>query len=78
MCIRNSFKLSYPLLYFFRAAIYPYFLAVKSTYFLSSCVSILTYALSSSIFCSTVSLASATAVTARAASSFLRVAIVNN
>jgi hypothetical protein len=78
MCVRNSFKLSYPLLYFFRAVIYPCFLAVKSTYFLSSCVSILTYALSSSIFCFAISLASTAAVTARAASSFLRVAIINN
>jgi hypothetical protein len=78
MYIRNSFKLSYSLLYFSRAAIYPCFLAVKSTYFLSSCVSILTYALSSSIFCSTISLASAAAVTASAVSSFPRVAIVNN
>jgi hypothetical protein len=78
MCVRNSFKLSYPLLYFSRAAICPYFLAIKSTCFLSSCVSILTYALSSSIFCSAVGLASAAVVTARAASSFSRVAIVNN
>jgi hypothetical protein len=78
MCVRNSFKLSYPLLYFSRAAIYPCFLAVKSTYFLSSCVSILTYALSSFIFYSAVSLASAAAATARAVSSFPRVAIVNN
>jgi hypothetical protein len=78
MYIRNSFKLSYPLLYFSRAAIYPYFLAVKSTCFLSSCVSILTYALSSSIFYAAVSLASATAATARAIGSFPRVAIVNN
>jgi hypothetical protein len=78
MCVRNSFKLSYPLLYFSRAAIYPRFLAVKSTYFLSSCVSILTCALSSSIFCSAVSLASAAVITARAVSSFPRVAIINN
>jgi hypothetical protein len=78
MCVRNSFKLSCPLLYFSRAVICLYFLAVKSTYFLSSCVSILTYALSSSIFYSAVSLASAATVTARAISSFLRVAIINN
>jgi hypothetical protein len=78
MCVRNSFNLSYLLLYFSRAAICPCFLAVKSTCFLSSCVSILTCALSSSIFYSAVSLASAAAVTARAASSFPRVAIVNN
>jgi hypothetical protein len=78
MYIRNSFKLSYPLLYFSRAVIYPYFLAIKSTCFLSFCVSILTYALSSSIFYTAVSLASATIITARAVSSFLRVAIINN
>jgi hypothetical protein len=78
MCVKNSFKLSYSLLYFSRAAICPCFLAVKSTYFLSFCVSILTYALSSSIFYSTISLASAATITARAASSFLRVAIINN
>jgi hypothetical protein len=78
MCIRNSFKLFYSLLYFSRAAIYLCFLAVKSTCFLSSCVSILTCALSSSIFCFAISLASAATVTARAVSSFLRVAIVNN
>jgi hypothetical protein len=78
MCVRNSFKLSCPLLYFSKAAICPCFLAVKSTCFLSFCVSILTYALSSSIFYATISLASAAAVTARAAGSFLRVAIVNN
>jgi hypothetical protein len=65
-------------LYFSRAAICPYFLAIKSTCFLSSCVSILTCALSSSIFCSAISLASAAAVTARAVSSFPRVAIINN
>jgi threonine/homoserine/homoserine lactone efflux protein len=75
MYVRNSFKLSYPLLYFFRAAIYPCFLANKSTYFLSSCVSILTCALSSFIFYSAISLASTAVVTARAVSSFLRVAI---
>jgi hypothetical protein len=78
MCIRNSFNLSYPLLYFSRAAICPRFLAIKSTYFLSFCVSILTCALSSSIFYSAVSLASTAAVTARAVSSFPRVAIINN
>jgi hypothetical protein len=78
MCVRNSFKLSYSLLYFSRAAICPCFLAVKSTYFLSSCVSILTCALSSSIFCAAVSLASTAVITARAAGSFFRVAIVNN
>jgi hypothetical protein len=78
MCVRNSFKLSYSLLYFSRAAIYPYFLAVKSTCFLSSCVSILTCALSSSIFCAAISLVSAAAVTARVAGSFSRVAIINN
>jgi hypothetical protein len=78
MYIKNSFKLSYSLLYFSRAAIYPYFLAIKSTYFLSSCVSILTCTLSSSIFCSAISLASTAAVTARAVSSFFRVAIINN
>jgi hypothetical protein len=78
MYIRNSFKLSYPLLYFSRAAIYLYFLAIKSTYFLSSCVSILTCALSSSIFYTTISLASAAVIIARAVSSFLRVAIINN
>jgi hypothetical protein len=75
MCVRNSFKLSYPLLYFSRAAICLCFLANKSTCFLSSCVSILTCALSSSIFCSAISLASAAVVIARAASSFPRVAI---
>jgi hypothetical protein len=78
MYVRNSFKLSYPLLYFSRAAICSCFLAVKSTYFLSSCVSILTYALSSSIFYAAVSLASTTTVTARAVGSFSRVAIINN
>jgi hypothetical protein len=78
MCVRNSFKLSYPLLYFSRAAICPCFLAVKSTCFLSFCVSILTYALSSSIFCAAISLASAAIITARAAGSFPRVAIINN
>jgi hypothetical protein len=79
MYIKNSFKLSYPLLYFSRAVIYSYFLAVKFTYFLSSCVSILTYALSSSIFCAAISLASTAAVIARAISSFPpRVAIINN
>jgi hypothetical protein len=66
------------LLYFSRAAIYSNFLAIKSTCFLSSYVSILTYALSSSIFYTTISLASTATVTARAASSFLRVAIINN
>jgi hypothetical protein len=79
MYVKNSFKLSYPLLYFSRAAIYPRFLAVKSTCFLSSCVSILTCALSSSIFYAAVSLVSAAAVTAKVISSFPpRVAIVNN
>jgi hypothetical protein len=78
MCVKNSFKLFYPLLYFSRAVIYSYFLAIKSTYFLSFCVSILTYALSSSIFYTAISLASTTTVTARAASSFFRVAIINN
>jgi hypothetical protein len=78
MCIRNSFKLSYPLLYFSRAAICLYFLAIKFTYFLSFCVSILTCALSSSIFYSAISLASAAAITARAVSSFPKVAIINN
>jgi hypothetical protein len=66
------------LLYFSRAAICPYFLAIKSTYFLSSCVSILTCALSSSIFYATVSLASTAVVIARAVSSFPKVAIINN
>jgi hypothetical protein len=78
MCVRNSFKLFYPLLYFSRAAICSYFLAIKSTCFLSSCVSISTYTLSSSIFCTAISLASATTVIARAISSFFRVAIINN
>jgi hypothetical protein len=66
------------LLYFSRAAIYPCFLAIKSTCFLSFYISILTCALSSSIFCATISLASTTIVTSRAAGSFLRVAIINN
>jgi hypothetical protein len=78
MYIKNSFKLSYSLLYFSRAAIYSYFLAVKFTYFLSFCISILTYILSSSIFYTAVSLASTTTVIARAVGSFLKVAIINN
>jgi hypothetical protein len=78
MCVKNSFKLSYSLLYFSRAVICFYFLAIKSTCFLSSCVSILTCALSSSIFYAAVSLASTAAAIARAAGSFPRVAIINN
>jgi hypothetical protein len=66
------------LLYFSRAAICSYFLAIKSTYFLSFYVSILTYTLSSSIFYSTISLASTAAVIARAISSLPKVAIINN
>jgi hypothetical protein len=66
------------LLYFSRAVIYSYFLAIKFTYFLSFCISIFTYALSSSIFYTTVSLASAATIIVETIGSFSRVAIINN
>jgi hypothetical protein len=47
-------------------------------YFLSFYISIFNYALSSSIFYTTIGLASTTTVIARTISSFFKVAIINN